>query len=192
MSKTKSAVSFSRKQIFQIAKAYALSDYSHVHFEKEFHCSSHTFYKLLHLAVEQCIVDDRLAQKIMEKASENSRKKMLEKSGSKEAADCAAARVRKSWQKEIKQRRFFTFTKKDTQKIVTQYATNSLSKNEFCKRNYISPVLFDRTLKKAIINSWISDELVAKLLLKAEQFHGKCKADSFFQALIQKRNMSKS
>ena len=70
MSKTKSAVSFSRKQIFQIAKAYALSDYSHVHFEKEFPCS--------------------------------------------------------------------------------------------------------------------------KLLLKAEQFHGKCKADSFFQALIQKRNMSKS
>ena len=189
--KKKSHRHFSRKQLFNIAYAYAYFGYTHHDFSRQYHCGQHVFYKVLHLAVDTLVVSDTVAYKMQQVAVSKSRQRAKENSGSNETADSAAVRVQRSWDKRIKNRKNFNFDKQESIQITTRYANSPMNKSQFCRFSYLPPELFDRTLKRAIINDWVDDIILEKLQKKSEQFYGKEIASAFFGNLILKREENK-
>lgn len=189
--KKKAPRHFSRKQLFNIAYAYAYFGYTHHDFSRQYHCNQHVFYKVLHLAVDTLVVSDTVAYKMQEVAVSKSRQKTKENSGSNETANNAAIRVQRSWDKRIKARKKFNFDKQEAIQITTRYANSQMNKSQFCRFSYLPLELFDRTLKRAIINGWVDNIILAKLQEKSEQFYGKEIASAFFEKLILEREKNK-
>ena len=182
---------FSRKQLFNIGYAYAYYGYTHHDFSRQYHCNQHVFYKVLHLAVDTLVVSDTVAYKMQQVAVSASRQKAKENSGSKETAENAAIRVQRSWERRIKARKSFNFNKPEAIQIASRYANSTMTKSQFCRFSYLPPELFDRTLKRAIIDDWVDDSVLEKLQKKSEQFYGKEISSAFFEKLILEREKNK-
>lgn len=193
MKKKKTAQQFARAQIASIALAYSQGDYTHADFTQQYDCSKHVFYTLLHLAVEKLIVSDKVSEKIMRVAVSNSFNKAMDTYGDPERAEQIAAKIESRWKKRITSRKNFSFSKKEAIRIAHQYAESRFPKEIFCKYNYISKPLFDKTLVTAITSGWVTDECFQKLYLKARKFNPHDKVDHFFGLLSEKRkeNVSK-
>ena len=66
---------FSRKQISEIAIAYSQGNYNHIDFKNQYGYDQHTFYTVLHLAVDKKIVSEKIAKEIQKVAVTNSSQK---------------------------------------------------------------------------------------------------------------------
>jgi len=183
---------FSRKQLFNIAYAYAYFGYTHHDFSRQYHCNQHVFYKVLHLAVDTLVVSTTVAYKMQQVAVSKSYQKTKENSGSTQTAESAAIKVQRSWDKRIKNRTNFNFDKGEAISIAIRYSNSTMNKSQFCKFSYLPPDLFDRTLKNAIIHNWVDDKVVEKLQKKSERFYGKEISGAFFGKLMLEREKNQS
>ncbi len=183
---------FSRKQLFNIAYAYAYFGYTHHDFSRQYHCNQHVFYKVLHLAVDTLVVSDTVAYKMQQVAVSKSYQKTKENSGSTQTAESAAIKVQRSWDKRIKNRTNFNFDKEEAISVTIRYSNSPMNKSQFCKFSYLPPDLFDRTIKNAIINNWVDDEVVEKLQEKSKRFYGKEISGAFFGKLMLEREKKQS
>ena len=183
---------FSRKQLFNIAYAYAYFGYTHHDFSRQYHCNQHVFYKVLHLAVDTLVVSTTVAYKMQQVAVSKSYQKTKENSGSTQIAESAAIKVQRSWDKRIKNRTNFNFDKGEAISIAIRYSNSTMNKSQFCKFSYLPPDLFDRTLKNAIIHNWVDDKVVEKLQKKSERFYGKEISGAFFGKLMLEREKNQS
>ena len=183
---------FSRKQLFNIAYAYAYFGYTHHDFSRQYHCNQHVFYKVLHLAVDTLVVSNTVAYKMQQVAVSKSYQKTKENSGSTQTAENAAIKVQRSWDKRIKNRTNFNFDKEETISIAIRYSNSPMNKSQFCKFSYLPPDLFDRTLKNAIIHNWVDDTVVEKLQKKSERFYGNEISGAFFGKLMLEREKNQS
>lgn len=159
---------FTRKQICEIAIAYSSGNYSYQNFLQQYsNCNQHSFYTILHVAVEKAIVSEDIARKIQKVAMSNSAQKAQEKYSDPSYVACIKSRIFNSWEKRIMKARNFRFSKKEAKTLIENYSNSKLSKSEFCKVNCITLVLFDATMTDAIISNLIDDACFDRLYDKA-------------------------
>ena len=172
---------FSRAQLYKIAFQYATSEhnFSHSYFENECQISKSTFYNILKKAVVENIVPDNIVEKMAKKAVYNS---------SLRAGTAGRQRSERYYSSLRQKRRVYMLPKKKAIDLTESYAESKLTKIEFCKRNYITPKLFDRTLLKAIIENWVSDDIFEKLQKKSIQKNSKRDVTEFWEKLRYFRN----
>lgn len=181
---TKKARQFTREQIYEIATQYANSaqEYSRKYFSIQYNISYSTFYTLLEKSVEENIVDENVIRKMIIKASNNA----FEKAG-----EGAKKRSENHYKHLLLKRKAYMLPKEATKRMTITYASSILDKKEFCKNNFIDTKLFDRMLCKAIIENWITDEVVLKIKDKAIQNNNSEKATTFWEQLLKFRNENK-
>lgn len=125
---------FTRKQIANIAVAYAQGNYTHFNFLQQYGYESHVFYKILHLAVDKRIVSEAVAKQIQKTAVANSSQKAKENRFDREYISRIESRVFNSWQRRIEAARNFKFSKKESKSLVTSYSKNSLPLMNFVEK----------------------------------------------------------
>lgn len=181
---TKTARAFTRGQIYDIATQYANSsqEYSRSYFSMQYNISYSTFYKLLERAVVENIVDESIVRKMATKAENNALKK---------AGEGARKRSENHYKYLLLKRKAFMLPKEDTKSMAITYASSPLVKKDFCKSNFIDTKLFDKMLCKAIIENWITDEVVSKIKDKAIQNNSNEKTTAFWEQLLKFRNENK-
>lgn len=155
---------FSRQQIAKIATQYAKTDYDcdHNFFEKQYHISSGTFYRLLDKAVVASVVSAKTVERMQKKAANNSGFK----------AGTAAKKRSKNHYAELKaKRQIYLPSKKEMVAFTEAYAESELNKKDFAYVNFIDWHLFDRILYHVISNHMISKETFGKLKAKAFEIY---------------------
>lgn len=188
--KFKKLEDFSRDKRFDIAIRYSRGNYTFHDFSEEYGAPRHIFYAILHSAVEESIVSLKIANRIAEVSINSSYQSVLENYGV-EDAERTANRVKRSWDKSLKERETFNFSKKAGTGIASHYADSGLARQDFCNKNHISPELLNRTLKNAIVLNWITDDEVEKLYGKSFNSYGMEKAYPFFEKLWVEREKNR-
>lgn len=178
---TKQVKDFSRARLYTVAFRYATSEYdfSHSYFEREYEISKSTFYSILQKAVIENIVPDAIVEKMAKKAAYNSFLK---------AGKPGRQRSENYYRFLRQKRKVYMLPKEKAIDITVRYAESKLAKKEFCKRNYLTQTLFDRTLLKAIVGNWISDDIFEKLRRKSIQKNSKRDVTEFWEKLARFRN----
>lgn len=180
----RTATNFSRKQIWEIATKYANTNcaYSRDYFSREYDINYSTFYKLLERAVIESIVDEATILRMADKAAHNSDNK---------AGEGARKRSQKHYEYLILKRKVYILPKKEAINLTTNYANSVLAKPAFLRNNFMDAKLFDRTLYKAILENWVSDEVVEKLKTKSLRYDSSEKVIAFWDQLLKYRNENK-
>lgn len=189
--KKRTAKDFSRREISLIASAYSTGNYTYHNFIKEYGSTQLTFYAIIDSAITKCIVPDRIVEAIEKIGSTNSFNKVRELSSDEEVASMAASRCTKANRNRRARRNTYVFPKSEAISLVSKYLASPLPKLEFCKENYMTDRVFDRTLKKAIMEGWVTLSDVESLRKKAYQFNEKGLVDKVFNAMIARRNQYK-
>lgn len=188
MKKIRTARDFSRKEIYEIALNYSKGTYTYRNFIEEFGSSQDTFYTIINWAVVKGIVPNSVVTAIDEVAILNSSEAIDSISKASCVQDIIVRGRRCNKLRRLK-RREYTLPKSEAIKIIQKYAACELSKKDFCKQNYMTEAVFGRTLKKAIVQKWISIKMAEQLRQKAYRFNNKEKVDSLFNLLIHIRNV---
>ncbi len=182
---------FSRKRIARIATLYSYGNYSYLDFQEDYpHASRSVFYSILDAAVVENIVSDDVASRMQKISLDNSYRQVYEKNGLSAAKKCVE-RGKATWRKRFHERHDFNFNKTTSKRLAIAYANSTLSLNDFCKDNCIPVNLFNRTLKNAIINCYVSDKVVRQLREKALKFNEAEKVNELFDFLCEKRKENK-
>lgn len=192
MSSFRTLKDFSRKRIARIAILYSYGNYGYCDFQEDYpYVSRSVFYSILDAAVVENIVSDDVASRMQKVSLDNSYRQVYDKSGLS-AAKKSVERGKATWRKRMRDRHDFNFNKTTSKQLAIAYANSSLSLNDFCKDNCIPVNLFNRTLKNAIINCYVSDKVVRQLREKALKFNEEEKVNQFFDFLCEKRKENKS
>ena len=155
----KTGKKFSRSEVWEVATKYAnCVKYSHTDFETEYESTRSSFYAVLDRAVIENVVDADTVEKMERKASYNAENK---------AGDAGAARTKKHYAYLKAKRKEYLLPKKEAINMTEMYAKSVYNKKSFCREYYISEQLLNRTIKKSIIENWISDEVVKQLKEKS-------------------------
>lgn len=180
----RTARDFSRKEIWDIATLYAktVSEYSSEYFSEKYSITRNTFYTLLERAVIENIVNDEIVLDMANKAAYNSKVK---------AGEAGEMRSRKHYGQLIERRKTYMLSKEDAISITTRYASCEVSKTRFVNNNYITTKLFDRTLYRAVVENWVSDETVQRLQEKSLKNNDQKKVLEFWSRLLYFRNENK-
>jgi len=154
----KTGKQFSRGEVWDVATKYARTKYSHIDFEREYNSSRSSFYTVLDRAVIENIVDTQTVEAMESKAEYNARSK---------AGEAGAGSTQKHYKYLKKKRKDYILPKEDTITITEMYAKSVYNKAAFSREYYISEQLLNRSIKKAVIENWISDEIVDQLKAKS-------------------------
>lgn len=175
---------FSRTEIWEIATRYANTGlaYSHEFFEKEYTISRSTFYAILEKAVIESCVDMNIVKKMTIKASSNSEKK---------AGIAGKKRSEKHYEELIHQRARYMLPKKDAINWTIKYAETNLPKEAFSARYHIDKKLLERTIHKAVLENWVSDEMVEMIKTKSMRNNHGEGVKEFWKELIYFRDENK-
>lgn len=184
---------FTRRQIAKIAIAYSNGNYTRFDFISEFYyADQHTFYTILHLAVDKRIVSEKVAKQIQRTAVINSAQKAKASGFSKDYISRVESKVFNSWQRRIEAARSFNFSKRDAKTLVTNYSKANISFNAFCQKNCIERELFWNTIVNAIVYNWIDDECFDELYAKALLEGDSEKVEHLFYQLTKRRKENKA
>ena len=180
----RTAKNFSRKKIWEIATEYAntVDAYSRDYYSREYGISYSTFYTLLERAVIESIVDEETVQNMARKAGNNAAGK---------AGEGARRRSEKHYEYLLLKRNMYILPKTEAMEYTIKYAYSAYDKRIFCKENYIGTKLFNRTVYKAVLENWVSDEVVIKLKEKSLQKNNSEKVLAFWERLLNYRNGNK-
>lgn len=172
---------FSRKEIWMIASLYASTslEYSSEFFSREYEISRDTFYMLLEKAVVENIVDEITVNNMQLKAGLNANAKV---------GEIGRCRSEKHYIKIKNKRKSYILPKDEAIEITTQYANSGYSKKQFCLINFMTNALLCRTIRQAIIQNWVSDDVVERLMSKSLQNYQSESITNFWEKLIQLRN----
>lgn len=182
---------FSRKEIHRIATTYSTGKYTYYDFLDEYPgCLKSTFYDIISKSVVESIVSDATMEAIEVVAVNDSYNRM--KDISEELANDAAYRGRKCNSNRRKRRDSYIPQKHTAIEWINEYLSTQDSKVEFCKSHYMTTKLFDRTLKNAIIKSWIRLDVVERLRQKAYHFYDEQRVNKTFDALVSMRKQLKT
>lgn len=171
---------FDRRMIRFIASDYATSslEYSRGYFCRRENISEHTFYRILHAAVERQIVDDNVASKIASKSEKNSAK----------SAGCEGARIRsvQAYANSFEKRKNYVMSKREAKEIAEAYANSYMQQKEFKELWGLSTHLFNYALVNAIVERLVDDSTVELIRKKSETIHGET-ATIFIDDLVSSR-----
>ena len=183
---------FSRKQISEIAIAYSQGNYNHIDFKNQYGYDQHTFYTVLHLAVDKKIVSEKIAKEIQKVAVTNSSQKAKTNYSSKEYVTRIESRVFNSWQRRIESARNFSFSKKEAKSIVTRYSKTDLSFSRFCEVNCLDFDLLWKNIINSVIYNWVDDSVFDRIYEKALSEGNVVKVEHFFYQLTKRRKENAS
>lgn len=186
------AKDFSRGQIHNIAKSYSTGKYSYHDFMNEFGCSQGTFYSVINRAIVESIVSDSIMEAIETVAVANSACKVDDETANEQLVIGAIYRGKHCNTRRRLKRASYVCSKKETIFLIEQYLASNEPKAKFCEKFYITTKLFDRSLKHAIIYSWINLTVVNQLRKRAYLFYDHSKVDKLFDTCIELRNQDKS
>lgn len=182
---------FSRKQIYEIARLYSTGKYSYHDFMKEYGCSQKIFYAIINRAIIESIVPNEMMEAIELVAVSNSTCKMESESKDLEFIRGVEYRGKRSAICRRVKRHSYICPKKEAVLLINQYINSPEPKGEFCNHFFITPKLFDHTLKHSIIHGWITLRTVELLRQKAYSFNDMVKVDKLFDALLDLRKQRK-
>lgn len=150
---------FSRSEVWDVATKYvSVEKYSHTDFEAEYDSTRSSFYTILDRAVIENVVDTETVEKMEKKAACNAENK---------AGEAGAGRTKKHYAYLKAKRRKYLLPKNDAITITEMYARSVYNKKNFCREYYISEQLLNRSIKKAVIENWVSDHVVKQLKEKS-------------------------
>lgn len=174
----------SRKKIAEIATQYAQTNfaYSHDYFSREYAISKGTFYTALEKAVIENIVDDKTVEQMAAKAAYNSQVK---------AAEAGKQRSKKHYDYLLLKRRQYMPSKEQAIIWTTEYANCKYHKNDFATKNFITVALLNRVIYKAIVDSWVTDDIVELLKEKSLSKEQSQKVIKFWENIEYFRNGNK-
>ncbi len=173
---------YSRRMIWELANEYADSpaECSRTYFCKKEGISQGTFYKLLHVAIEEWIVDEDTARRIARKSELNAAH------GSE--SEAGALQSRHAYDESFKKREKYEISRSTVKRYATMYAYSQFPQSYFKKAELMPTPFFNALLKKAIIEGIVSDEVVRELKLKALRNNGSVSSVyDFFSDLEQQR-----
>lgn len=182
--KKRTAREFSRKKIWEIATQYASTDYAYSrdYFSREYDITYKTFYTILERAVIESVVDEKTVMDMASKSAYNAATK-----GGKSAKERSLRHYRYLMLKRNK----YMLPKWEAIQLITRYSNSEFAKKTFAALNFIEPKLFDRTLYEAILENWVSDEVVEKLKKKSLTNNSGEKTLVFWEELLRLRNENK-
>lgn len=183
---------FSRKQVHDIAKSYSTGKYSYHNFMDEFGCSQNTFYSVINRAIVESVVSDSIMEAIEAVAVGNSACKVDDETANEQLVISAIHRGKHCNTRRRLKRASYVCTKKEAIFLIEYYLASNEPKAKFCKKFYITTKLFDRTLKHAIIYSWINLPVVNQLRQRAYLFNDPSKVDKLFDTCIELRKQDKN
>lgn len=186
------AKDFSREQIYDVAKAYSTGKYSYHDFMNEFGCSQNTFYSVINRAIVESVVSDSIMEAIETVAVSNSACKVDDETSNEQWVVRIIHRGRHCNTRRRLKRAFYVCSKKETIFLIEQYLASAEPKAKFCEKFYITTKLFDRSLKHAIIYSWINLTVVNQLRQRAYLFYDHSKVDKLFDTCIELRKQDKN
>ena len=180
----KTAKDFSRKKIAEIATQYAQTNfaYSHDYFSREYGISKATFYTVLEKAVIENIVDDKTVELMAKKAAYNSQTK---------AEEAGKQRSRKHYDYLTLKRHQYMPSKEQAIIWTTEYARCKYNKNDFTTKNFITNALLNRVIYKAIVENWVTDDVVNLLKEKSLGKDNSEKVIEFWKNIENFRNENK-
>lgn len=176
---------YTRSMIFDLASDYAdfSSEYARSFFCEREQISQGTFYKILHKAIEEWIVDDKVAEKIAQKSELNAGKGAASKLGSYQS--------RKAYDESFEKRNNYVVSRATAKKYAQMYAYSQFKQREFRASEIMPTKFFNAVLIKAITENIISDEVVKQLRHKAESNNGVAGSMLFDNLEMQRREFKK-
>ena len=152
---------YTRRMIWELAKEYADSpaECSRTYFCKKEGISQGTFYKLLHAAIEEWIVDEDIARRIARKSELNA--------GLGSESEAGARQSRHAYDESFKKRENYEISRSTAKKYAIMYAYSQFPQSYFKRAELMPTRFFNALLKKAIIEGIVSDEVVNALKIKA-------------------------
>ncbi len=172
---------FNRRMILELAKEYANSsaEFSRSFFCKKEDISQGTFYRILHKAIEEWIVDEETARKIAWKSEQNASQGSESKAG--------GIQSRHAYEESFRKRDEFDISRSTAKKYAEMYAYSDLLQTPFKISEVMPTPFFNALMKKAIVENIVSDEIVKKLKIKAMRSNNSTIAYNFFEELEEQR-----
>ena len=172
---------FTRKMIGELAESYAKSsaECSRSYYCRNADITEATFYKILHTAIEQWIVDEETARMIARKSSLNA--------GKGSESEAGSIQSRRAYDESFKIRDSYEIPKSYAKKYAILYAYSSYNQRNFRNFERMPTKYFNKLIKKAIIECIISDEVVATLRKKSLENNNPELANQLFDSLEQER-----
>lgn len=169
----------SRREICVIAMEYSSTsnEKSGDYFSKRYNISTATFYNVLHKAILESIVNEKIARIIAKKAAYNNQI---------HGGEAAKRRTLSMYEELIKESKYHRLGRDEAKKWVTLYIESDLNIDDFSKENCIEVILLKRALYDAIIYSWIDDEKVNMLKEKTKKYKAEG-VEISFEKILEKR-----
>lgn len=139
-------------------------------------------YSLLEKAVIENVVDNSIVELMAAKAAYNS---------SIKAGGAGRIRSEKHYTYLKQRREQYMLTKEQAIDFTSEYAKSDLSKEDFCRSKFLTIALLNRTISKAIIESWVSDNIVDVLKEKSLKKSSTKKVLDFLEKIEYFRNENK-
>ncbi len=157
---------FSRQEVFDfVTHYYSGHPYDSLKSLAEFYgISMYMAKQLIYRSIGECIVDDDVVEWLYQKACSSAFVHSY-----KDKIYKAPLTTHTKYESLKQQRQAYLFPDDICIDIAVMYAFSPLSKEPFCKENYMTKALFDRILKHVIIHNLISDDFVDDLQEKALQ-----------------------
>lgn len=158
----------------ECAQAYNLS----VNMAKEF----------IYASISKCIVEDDAVDILRRRSYESAMKHAYQ-----DGVHLAPKSSYRKYSNLNLERKLFQFSDAEALEIALMYAVSPLCKSDFCSKNAMTKSILDQTLKRAIVENLISDDLVTDLQSKALSFTSDAKiVNTFFEKLWKQREQNKN
>lgn len=132
---------------------------------ESYHISTDMAKKFIYAAISKCIVEDDVVEILREKSYRSAIRHAYQ-----EGIHSAPQSSYRKYSNLNLERKLFSFSDTEALEVTLMYATSPLDKSEFCSSNGMTKSIFDQTLKRAIVENLISDDLVTDLQNKALSF----------------------
>lgn len=170
----------SRAQMRIIAENYAntSNEISGGIISRQYNLSKGTLNRLLKKVIVEHIVTEEMAMKIASKSAENA---------AIHGGAGAYNRVLNAYQRYLKERKLFRFDRKTESELTIEYATTPVSPMSFWQLHSMDRLLFNKTLRYAVIESLVEDDIVELLKKKTKHFNPSEEVEGYFDSLILER-----
>lgn len=158
---------YSRREIQNFIMTYCYSPLygSLEECAKSYGISTNMAKKFIYAAISKCMVEDDVAEILRQKSYLSAMKHAYQ-----DGIHSAPQSSYRKYSNLNLERKLFSFSDAEALEIALMYAASPLDKSEFCRKNAMTKAIFDKTLKKAIVENLFSDDLVTDLQNKALSF----------------------
>lgn len=175
---------YSRKEIGNFVSEYANLpfDFSSRQYASGCKLGIDAFKAMIAISVSHCIVDDKTVDILEQKA-------VLAAYKHHDIQDLSVKSVKRQYDGLRAHRKNFNFSDEETTTLIMKYAFSPLPKKDFCKDEWITLALFDRSFVRGISTCLVTDDIFSSLQAKsALHSSDPSSVKELYQRLLQARN----